>query len=162
MSAVSKVTQPQSARVHYSVRLRLLPESKSVPYQLADTARACCFVWNHFLACKQQAYADYKAGMREKALKVFFYGSGKEFTALRRYRSMPGCKILGLTKYVTHWNTWSMRTGVLPGSTRLFQLKEQAPCVRRFYDSPECHDGGQPPACAAHRRVAPQRRQPIC
>ncbi len=78
MPATPNATQPEL--VHRSVRLRLLPEGQAVVCQLAGTAGSCRFVWNHFLAQKQQEYADYKAGTREVAPNVSCYGLGQEFT----------------------------------------------------------------------------------
>ncbi len=82
MPAAPNVTQPEV--VHRSVRLRLLPGSGVIAHQLAGTAGACRFVWNHMLARTQQEYAAYKEGARAEALSLTFFSLGKEFTALRR------------------------------------------------------------------------------
>ena len=83
MPAASNVAQAETQTVHRSVRLRLLPESRQMAQQLAGTAGACRFVWNHFLARIQQEYAAYQAGERKQAPRVTFFSLGKEFTALR-------------------------------------------------------------------------------
>ena len=77
-------TVAQAETVHRSVRLRLLPENRQVAHQLAGTAGACRFVWNHFLARTQQEYAAYREGAREQGPQVTFFSLGQEFTALRR------------------------------------------------------------------------------
>ena len=84
MPAASNEAQTENGTVHRSVRLRLLPESRAVAHQLAGTAGACRFVWNHFLARQQQEYAAFQAGDREKAPGVSAFSMYKEFTALRR------------------------------------------------------------------------------
>ncbi len=88
MPAASNVAQPEL--VHRGVRLRLLPGSRAVAYQLAGTAGAGRFVWNHFLARKQQQYRayrcgqDYKIGPEPAKPQLSFFSLGKEFTALRQ------------------------------------------------------------------------------
>ena len=84
MPAQATVAQAESATVIRSVRLRLLPETKAVAYRLAGQAGACRFVWNHFLARKQQEYAAFQAGRREQAPSLTFFSLGQEFTALRK------------------------------------------------------------------------------
>ena len=72
------------------MRLRLLPGSQAVAHQLAGTAGACRFVWNHILARKQQQYRayqcwqDYKIGPEPAKPQLSFFSLGKEFTALRQ------------------------------------------------------------------------------
>ena len=88
MPAAPNVAQPE--RVHRGVRLRLLPGSRAAAHQLAGTAGACRFVWNHFLARKQQQYKayqcwqDYKIGPAPAKPQISFFSLGKEFTALRQ------------------------------------------------------------------------------
>ena len=98
MPAASNVAQPEL--VHRGVRLRLLPGSRAVAHQLAGTAGAGTagagtagagrFVWNHFLARKQQQYRayrcgqDYKIGPEPAKPQLSFFSLGKEFTALRQ------------------------------------------------------------------------------
>ncbi len=80
MPASSSIPEP----VHRTVRLRLLPETRSKARQLAGTAGACRWVWNHFLARQQfrwQCWPDYRIGPKPG---VSFFGLGREFTALRR------------------------------------------------------------------------------
>ena len=70
--------------VHRSVRLRLLPGSRAVAHQMAGTAGACRFVWNHFLARQTHAYRcwqEFRIGDRPSPTRFSMY---KEFTALRR------------------------------------------------------------------------------
>ncbi len=87
MPATSNLTQPSI--VHRGVRLRLLPGTPAVAHQLAGTAGACRFVWNHFLALKRQQYRDYrcwqdyKIGPEKPKPNLTFFGMGLEFTALR-------------------------------------------------------------------------------
>jgi len=50
------VPQPHSDPTHRTVRLRLLPGRRTVAYQLAGTAGACRWGWNHFLALQQWKY----------------------------------------------------------------------------------------------------------
>ena len=89
MPATSNLTQPSI--VHRGVRLRLLPGTPAVAHQLAGTAGACRFVWNHFLALKRQQYRDYrcwqdyKIGPEKPKLNLTFFGMGLEFTALRHH-----------------------------------------------------------------------------
>ncbi len=66
------------------MRLRRLPETRARAQRLAGTAGACRWVWNHFLAHKQQAYAAYQDGKRSVPPHVSAYGMFVEFTALRR------------------------------------------------------------------------------
>ena len=88
MPAAPNVAQPEL--VHRGVRLRLLPGSQAAAHQLAGTAGACRFVWNHILARKQQQYRvyrcwqDYKIGPEPAKPQLSFFSLGKEFTALRR------------------------------------------------------------------------------
>ncbi len=82
MPAAPTVAPAES--VHRSVRMRLLPENRKVAHQLAGTAGACRFVWNHFLARTQQEYAAYQEGAREQGPQVTFFSLGREFTALRQ------------------------------------------------------------------------------
>ncbi len=93
MPAAPTVAQPDTEpaeTVPRSVRLRLLPESRARAQQLAGTAGACRFVWNHMLARKQQQYRayrcwqDYKIGPEQPKPNLTFFGMGHEFTALRR------------------------------------------------------------------------------
>ena len=90
MPAAPNVAQAQSEIIHRSVRLRLLPGSRAVAHQLAGTAGACRFVWNHFLARKQQQYRayqcwqDYKIGPAPAKPQLSCFSLNKEFTALRR------------------------------------------------------------------------------
>ena len=72
MTAETSVPQAESPTVVRSVRLRLLPESKSIAYQLAGQAGACRFVWNHFLARNPQDYAESKDGKQDKAPDLSF------------------------------------------------------------------------------------------
>ena len=80
---------PQSDTTHRSVRMRLLPESKSLAYKLAGTAGSCRFVWNYFLALKKQQYRnyrcwqDYKIGPEHTKPSLTFFSLGKEFTVMR-------------------------------------------------------------------------------
>ena len=91
MPAASSITTTDSEWVHRSVRLRLLPGSRAVAHQLAGTAGACRFVWNHFLALKRQQYRDYrcwqdyKIGPEKPKPNLTFFGMGLEFTALRHH-----------------------------------------------------------------------------
>ncbi len=77
-------------KVHRSVRVRLLPGTPAVAHQLAGTAGACRFIWNHFVALKQRQYfeyrcwQDYKIGLAKPRPNMTFFGMGTEFTALRR------------------------------------------------------------------------------
>ena len=70
--------------------MRLLPGSRVVAHQLAGTAGACRFVWNHILARKQQQYRayqcwqDYKIGPEKAKPQLSCFSLNKEFTALRR------------------------------------------------------------------------------
>ncbi len=90
MPAAPNVAQPEPELVHRSVRLRLLPESRARAHQLAGTAGACRFVWNHFVSLKRQQYRayrcwqDYKIGPERHKPNLTFFGMGLEFTALRR------------------------------------------------------------------------------
>ena len=90
MPAASSITTSESEWVHRSVRLRLLPGSRAVAHQLAGTAGACRFVWNHFLARKQQQYRayrcgqDYKIGPAPAKPQLSCFSLNKEFTALRQ------------------------------------------------------------------------------
>ena len=91
MPAAPNVAQPEPAEtVPRSVRLRLLPETRARAHQLAGTAGACRFVWNHMLARKQQQYwayqcwQDYKIGPEQPKPNLTFFSLGQEFTALRR------------------------------------------------------------------------------
>ncbi len=82
MPAAPNVAQTEI--IHRSVRLRLLPGSPGLARQLAGTAGACRFVWNHFLARQTHLYRcwrDYRIGEKPR---VSFFSLGKEFTALRR------------------------------------------------------------------------------
>ena len=91
MPAASSITTSDSEWVYRSVRLRLLPGSRAVAHQLAGTAGACRFVWNHFLALKRQQYRayrcgqDYKIGPEKPKPNLTFFGMGLEFTALRHH-----------------------------------------------------------------------------
>ena len=90
MPAASSIATSNSEAVHRSVRLRLLPGSRQKAQQLAGTAGACRFVWNHFLALKQQQYRDYRCwqdyqiGPEKPKPQLSFFSLGREFTALRR------------------------------------------------------------------------------
>ena len=90
MPAAPNVAQPDPETVHRGVRLRLLPESRARAHQLAGTAGACRFVWNHFLARKQQQYKayrcwqDYKIGPEKAKPQLSCFSLNQEFTALRR------------------------------------------------------------------------------
>ncbi len=82
MPAAPNVTQSET--VHCSVRLRLLPGSHTAAHQLAGTAGACRFVWNHFLARKSHAYRcwrEFRIGDPPRLTRFSLY---QEFTALRR------------------------------------------------------------------------------
>ncbi len=78
----AKATVPQSAVIR-GVRLRLLPESKSVACHLAGQAGACRWLWNHLLAQKQDAYRQWQENPENPKPCLSFYALGKEFTALR-------------------------------------------------------------------------------
>ena len=91
MPAAPNVAQPEIIHlVHRGVRLRLLPGSRAGAHQLAGTAGACRFVWNHMLALKQQQYRayrcwqDYRIGPEKPKPQLTFFSLGREFTALRR------------------------------------------------------------------------------
>ncbi len=75
---------PETETVPRTVRLRLLPETRIKAQQLAGTAGACRWVWNHFLARQQfrwQCWQDYRIGPKPA---VSAYDLFVEFTALRR------------------------------------------------------------------------------
>ena len=69
--------------------MRLLPGNVATGRKLAGTAGACRFVWNYFLAKKQQEYKnyrcwqDYKIGPEHKKPSLTFFSMCKEFTSLR-------------------------------------------------------------------------------
>ncbi len=70
--------------MHRTVRLRLLPETRTKAQQLAGTAGACRWVWNRFLARQQfrwQCWQDYRIGPKPAVSAYDLFG---EFTALRR------------------------------------------------------------------------------
>ncbi len=74
-----------SETVPRTVRLRLLPETQAKARQLAGTAGACHWVWNHFLTRQRfhwQCWQDYRIGPKPV---VSFFGLGKKFTQLRQY-----------------------------------------------------------------------------
>ncbi len=85
-------TVPETATVHHrTVRLRLLPETPTKAHQLAGTAGACRWVWNHFLARQQfrwQCWRDCRIGPQPAVSCFALY---KEFTALRQ---RPECRWL--------------------------------------------------------------------
>ncbi len=70
--------------VHRTVRLRLLPETQSKAHQLAGTAGACRWVWNHFLARQQKRYADWQDYQIGPKPTVSAYDMFGVFAALRR------------------------------------------------------------------------------
>ncbi len=75
---------PHTETVHRTVRLRLLPETQAKAQQLAGTAGACRWVWNHFLARQEhqwRCWQDYKIGPKPTVACFALY---KDFTALRR------------------------------------------------------------------------------
>ncbi len=82
MPASAKILQDNPDTVVRTVRLRLIPGTKTRAHQLAGTAGACRFVWNHFLARQQQAYGCWR-DYRAPRPSVSFFSMGKEFTALR-------------------------------------------------------------------------------
>ena len=71
------------APIHRTVRVRLLPQSRSAAHQLAGTAGACRFVWNHFLAQQQHAYRCWREYRIGPPPRVSFFSLGKAFTQLR-------------------------------------------------------------------------------
>ena len=91
MPADSSIATSDSECVYRTVRWRLLPQSQRVAQQLAGTAGACRFVWNHFLALKQQAYRDYrcwqdyKIGPEKPKPNLSFFTLSQQFTALRHH-----------------------------------------------------------------------------
>ncbi len=75
---------PEIETVHRTVRLRLLPETPAKARQLAGTAGACRWVWNHFLARQRfrwQCWRDYRIGPQPTVSAYDLFGA---FTALRR------------------------------------------------------------------------------
>ena len=77
-----------------SVTYRLHPGTRARHRKLVQTAGACRYVWNHFLACNRRDYATYKLRkmMFDMGLvvdkpsppSVSFQSMGVRFTALRR------------------------------------------------------------------------------
>ena len=77
-----------------AVTYRLHPGTRARHRKLVQTAGACRYVWNHFLACNRRDYATYKlrkamfdAGLafdKPSPPSVSFQSMGVRFTALRR------------------------------------------------------------------------------
>ena len=77
-----------------AVTYRLHPGTRAKHWKLVQTAGACRYVWNHFLACNRRDYATYKlrkmmfdAGLvldKPSPPSVSFQSMGLRFTALRR------------------------------------------------------------------------------
>ena len=65
-----------------AVRFRLHPGSRAKHNKLAQTAGACRWVWNRFLADNRFRYKMHKQGYCPKP-SVSFFSLGKEFTGLR-------------------------------------------------------------------------------
>ncbi len=82
--------------VNRTVRLRLLPETVTKARQLAGTAGACRWVWNHFLArqqCRWQCWQDYKIGSPPQ-VSFFRLARSSEYSWLQEYSYAAVCHAL--------------------------------------------------------------------
>ena len=111
-----------------AVTYRLHPGTRARHRKLVQTAGACRYVWNHFLACNRRDYASYKlrkmmfdAGLvlnKPSPPSVSFQSMGLRFTALRRetpwLQRLPYAPVRYVLKYQAEAWTRAFAGGGFP------------------------------------------------
>ncbi len=120
--------------VNRTVRLRLLPETVTKARQLAGTAGACRWVWNHFLTrqqCRWQCWQDYKIGSPPQ---VSFFRLARSSQPCAGVLNTVGCRNTVTPQCAMRSSIWPMPTS--GSSTGRADIRNSRPDIGLWTASP--------------------------